>query len=542
MTEKKAQQDTRKDQERSVLTPEESDRMLRKSEKKYRELIENIRESEARFRSLFELSPQAVALTDAGTGRIVDANKKLCRLSGYAKEELIGNSTTGLGFYSEDERRTFVEALCSSGEVRGMEMDFRIKNGDILKALMYASTVEIAGKPLILTVFHDVTTERQLEDQLRQAHKMEAIGTLSGGIAHDFNNILAIILGYSEIAENQVHGSSPVQSSLQEVKSAALRARDIVQQLLTFTRKGELKHQVIDIRPIVKEGLKMLRSTIPTTVEFRESIPDASFPVKIDATQVHQILVNLCTNASHAMEAGGSMAVQLETVSLSREELDFDKGLHPGDYVKLRVEDTGQGIPEADLHRIFDPYYTTKKVGNGSGLGLSVVMGLVKTHGGGIRVGSELGVGTTFEVFFPLAEPAAEASPIQGSPEIPRGSERILFVDDEQMIVDLNRQRLELLGYRVTACTSPLDALATIVRDAEGFDLVITDMTMPKMAGDRLIKEILGIRPSLPIILCTGYSERISAESARALGVSRYLKKPLEMQTLAVSVREALDK
>ena len=382
----------------------------------------------------------------------------------------------------------------------------------------------------------------QLNAQLQQAQKLEAIGTLTGGIAHDFNNILGIILGYTEIAERQIAHSNTAQKALEQVKAASLRARDIVSQLLTFTRKERHKPEVLDIRPIIKEALKILRSTIPTSIEFQFQIPTEPATVKVEETHVHQLLINLCTNASHAMANGGRLVVELENVSLGKSDLSFDDKLHPGDFVKLSVRDTGHGIPAEDIQRIFDPYFTTKEIGKGSGLGLSVILGIVKSYGGGVKVTSAPGKGTSFEIYLPVTEKEKDIPLRATDQEIPTGSECILFVDDEQMNTELNQQRLEYLGYTVVSTTNSLHALEMIKKDSDQFDLVITDMTMPKQNGDSLTQKILRIHPGMPIILCTGYSERISETSAQELGLSKYLEKPLDTNTLAVSIREVLDK
>lgn len=286
----------------------------------------------------------------------------------------------------------------------------------------------------------------------------------------------------------------------------------------------------------------MLRSTLPASVAFQSDFAEDLLQVKVDGTQIHQILVNLCTNASHAMENGGMLTVRLENADLTRNLEVFDGSLGPGVYVKLSVSDTGPGISENDLPSIFDPYFTTKELGKGSGLGLSVVWGIVKTYGGGIRVSSEPGKGSRFEIYLPAVSERPSGPEPEAIQEVPAGSETILFVDDEEGIVELNRQRLEGLGYTVTGTSDPDYALQCIQERPKRFDLVITDMTMPKRQGDSLAREILKIRPDMPIILCTGHSDRISEDSAQDFGLAKYLHKPMDLQSLAVSVREALDR
>ena len=380
-----------------------------------------------------------------------------------------------------------------------------------------------------------------MQSQLQQSQKMEAIGTLAGGIAHDFNNILAIILGNAELAADGVPDSNPASESLKEIYQASIRAKDMVRQLLAFSRKSDEKSTPIDMAPIIKESMKMLRTAIPTSVEFKQHISDDFHDVMGDAAQINQIVMNLVTNAAHAMsEEGGLLEVTLEKIILQDEQTCVDRVLSPGPYVRLRMKDTGEGIDPQIMDRIFDPYYTTKEVGKATGMGLSVIHGIVKRHGGGIRVESDLGKGTLFEIYFPALEKTAEEEK-EPEGEIKGGSERVLFVDDEESMVNLNRQRLERLGYQVKSTTKPEEALEWFRADPDQFDVLITDMTMPRMTGDRLAKEVLEIRPHMPVIICTGYSERMSAKKAEALGARKYIEKPIDLRNLASAIREVLD-
>ena len=382
---------------------------------------------------------------------------------------------------------------------------------------------------------------KQLQGQLQQSQKMEAVGTLAGGIAHDFNNILAVILGNAELAADDIPPGNPAGKSLKAIHQASIRAKDMVQQLLAFSRKSDEETKLLNMTPIIKESLKMLRSAVPTSIEFKQHISGDACSILGDAAQINQIMMNLVTNASHAMsEEGGLLDVTLEKMILQEETPCFDFILSPGPHIRLKVRDTGKGIPPKILARIFDPYYTTKEVGKGTGMGLSVVHGIVKSHGGGILVESTLGEGTVFEIYFPALEEMSEKEK-EPEGEIKGGSERILFVDDEESMVDLNRQRLERLGYQVKSTTRPLQALEWFSADPDGFDVIITDMTMPRMTGDRLTKEILTIRPQMPVIICTGYSERMSEKRAETLGVRKYIEKPIALRNLASALREVLD-
>ncbi|MGM0759444.1 MAG: hybrid sensor histidine kinase/response regulator [Thermodesulfobacteriota bacterium] len=520
-------------------------------EEKIAERTKALRESEQKYRTLFHSIRDALLVTDLQQN-IISCNQAFSDLFGYTLEEVQGKKTEM--FYADRQQFLHFGQLLQNTEYNpsfNVTLDYRKKSGDIFPGETNAfrfldSSGDVIG---YIGLIRDITDRLELEQErekynnlLVQSQKMEALGTLTGGIAHDFNNILGVILGYTEIAQNEIPTSSPVQRSLDKVKTASLRARDIVQQLLTFTRNRRQEQVVIDIRPIIKEGMKLLRSTIPTSIEFQMSFPRELPFVQVDGTQIHQVLMNLCTNAAQAMEGRGTIEVYLERVSLTKREASFDKNLSSGDFVKLAVKDTGHGIPADDLPRIFDPYFTRKEVGKGTGLGLSVVLGIVHSHGGGIKVHSEIGTGSMFEIYLPAQEKEHSVSQPEVSHDIPTGNERILFVDDDQMIVKLNRKRLERLGYTVTSTTDPLQALEMIKVSPEQFDLVITDMTMPKLTGDRLSQEILKLQQNMPIILCTGYSDRVSNDSAKDLGFAKYLPKPLDMQTLAVAVREVLSR
>jgi CheY-like chemotaxis protein len=370
---------------------------------------------------------------------------------------------------------------------------------------------------------------------------MESIGTLAGGIAHDFNNILGIILGNMELAIDDVPKWNPVRQNLDEVQKACLRAKDVVRQILSFSRKSEVEQKPLNIGPVVTESLKLLRASIPTSVDIRQNISKDIHNFFGDSTQIHQVMINLCTNAAHAMENdGGILEVTLENTEVDEDTASQYPELNPGPHVHLRVSDTGDGIKPEVVDRVFDPYFTTKEVGKGTGMGLAVVHGIVKSHHGSISVESDPGKGTTFKILFPSVEKKnkGETKILQ---ELPTGNEKILFVDDEEAMVNLNQQRLEKLGYKVIPKTDPSEALAFFRGNPDQIDLVISDMTMPHMTGDRLAQEILKIRPDMPIILCTGYSQKISKETARELGIRKYIEKPIEKETLARSIREGLD-
>ena len=392
-----------------------------------------------------------------------------------------------------------------------------------------------------ITEFKKMEEERvQYEENLRQSHKMESIGILAGGLAHDFNNILGIILINTEVAIDDVPELNQAKYNLEEIRTASLRAKDVVRQLLSFARKTKLEKKPINIIPTVQESLKLLRSSIPTSIEIRQDIQAKDDTIMADPTQIHQIVMNLCTNASHAMETRGTIEVKIENIVLDEDSAALYTDMTPDNYVQVTVSDTGQGIAPEAIDLIFDPYFTTKEVGKGTGMGLSVVHGIVKSHGGAILVESELGKGTTISVLFPVIEKQADLE-IETDEELPTGNERILFVDDEKSMVYVGRNKLERLGYKIEARTSPIEALELFRANPDQFDLVITDMTMPQMTGDHLAEEILKIRPDMPTILCTGFSEKIDEEKAKEIGIRQYIEKPFNMLDLAHLLRKVLD-
>jgi nitrogen-specific signal transduction histidine kinase/ActR/RegA family two-component response regulator len=405
---------------------------------------------------------------------------------------------------------------------------------------MFARIIQFAGVSFVLTIFHDATEKKYLEAQLQQAHKMESIGTLAGGVAHDFNNILGIIIGNVELALDEVPEENPAHLNLQEIRTASSRAKDVVRQLLSFARKTKLEKKPTNIASIIQESLRLLRSSMPTSIDIRQNISKDVDTILADPTQINQILINLFTNSDHAMSDGGIIEITLKNVEFNKQPTARHPDLRPGRYVHLTVADTGHGISQENIDRIFDPYFTTKEVGKGAGMGLAVVHGIVKDHNGIIKVESELGKGTAFSIFFPGIKKEA-AVETETDEILPIGNERILFIDDEESLVKLGHQRLAQLGYKVEATTSPIEALALFRSRPDQFDLIITDMTMPLMTGDKLIKETLNIRSDIPVILCTGFSEKIDEKKATAVGAAGYIEKPVYQHNLAYKVRSVLD-
>ncbi len=509
---------------------------------------EKLLESEERFRLSFYISPDAININRLEDGLFVDINEGFTKLSGFTRDDVIGKTSLEVRLWSNLENRdVLLRGLKERGYYENLEADFRRKDGSIGKGLMSARVIPLQGVPHIISITRDITERKRaeeerrvLETRLQRAERMEAIGTLAGGIAHDFNNILMAMIGFTELAKIEENRESRIDC-LAQVLTACKRAKDLVNQILTFSRMRETEKQPIQINPIIKEGIKLLRSSIPSTIEIREAIETRPAVVIADPTQIHQVLMNLCTNAAHAMrQNGGILQVSLLHEEIGRERVPATQGLAAGRYAKLMVSDTGQGIDQANMERIFDPFFTTKRQGEGTGLGLSVVYGIVKSCGGAVDAVSNPGQGTTITIYLPLAASSGTAA-IQVEPEVAGGHERILFVDDEAMLVDLGERMLRSLGYQVTARTSSIEALALFRARHGDFDLVITDMTMPNMTGADLAKEMLAIRPDMPVILCTGYSEIMTEEKARELGIRGYIMKPITRKDIRQVIRDALN-
>ncbi len=502
-----------------------------------------LRESEIKFRYLFNLSPQPISLTNL-TGKIIDVNEKFCQFIRHPRKSVIQKKTIEVGFPAEDYQR-FIDKLTSDGEVSGHEMTALDKQGIPVQVQLYAKMVQIRDDFFILTVYHDVTAQRSLENQLIKAQKMEAIGTLAGGIAHDFNNILSAILGYIELSRIHVNPEDKVHQYLEEVFKAGTRARELVRQILSISRQTEQKRKPIDINRIILDVSRLLRATLPASIEIQENLDACAGLVEADSAQIHQVIMNLGTNAGQSMrETGGMLKLSTAREKISPTDGDESSGLKPGHYLKITVSDTGKGIRPEDRKRIFDPYYTTKEKQMGTGLGLAVAQGIVQKHGGSISFSSRLGRKTEFYVYLPLLEENLLAEDEELSPEqvsMPTGTETILLVDDEETIIDTGREMLEFLGYRVEACMSSMDALRKFRQAPESYDLVISDMTMPEMDGDQLAMAMMLTRADIPVILCTGYNPKIDESTARQIGIRALVFKPLTFQQLATHVRSVLD-
>ena len=417
-----------------------------------------------------------------------------------------------------------------------------LNTANALESLEFYSLLRNQNENLEKMVEERTQTLAKYERQLQQVLKIQAIGTLAGGIAHDFNNILFPIVGYTELTMDEVPDDSVAHNNLEEVLKAAHRAKDLVQQILTFSRQSGQERKPVKVHLIIKEALKLLRASIPASIEIINKIDDDCHPVMGDATQIHQVIMNLCTNAYHAMQdKGGTLEVNLSEVDVGYEETVKKIGMQPGKHLQLLVRDEGCGMDAVVLDRIFEPYYTTKEQGKGTGLGLSVIHGIVKNHRGDISVTSSPGKGTTFKVYLPVTEDADIANEFEPSNGAAKGNERILLIDDEEQIVSMEQQMLENLGYEVTARTDSTKALKEFSEQPQNFDLVITDMTMPQMTGDELAQKLLDIKPDIPVILCTGFNEDITEEKALSMGIQKFVMKPVIKNDLATTIRTVLD-
>lgn len=502
-------------------------------------------EEQAILSSAIEQAAESIVITD-NNGLIIYVNPAFENITGYFKDEVMGRNPNLLksGYHNKYFYKDIWNHLVN-GKIWNGYLKNRSKDGSVFEEEASISPVIDRSGEIqnFVAVKRDVTQERKMENQLRKAQKLEAIGTLAGGIAHDFNNILFPIIGFTELLLAKKSNENESKRYLDNILSAAYRAKELVHQILTFSRQNEEARRPLKVHVIVKEALKLLRASIPSIIDIKHNIETSEFPVMADATKIHQLIMNLGTNAYQAMENGGVLGIYVKTVDVSDEDIDncINSEIMPGKYIRITVCDTGLGIPKNILERIFDPYFTTKPQGKGTGLGLSTVHGIVQSCKGYIKVYSEEGEGSSFQVLLPVLSDIQSSVVLDSAQNIKGGNENILVVDDEELIVEVIGDMLSDLGYNLTIRTSSVEALEAFKSDPLAYDLLVTDHTMPNMTGLDLTMEVHRINPGLPVIVCSGFSEIVTRQKAKSIGVSSFIMKPVLKTDLANSVRDALD-
>ncbi len=512
-----------------------------RGEAKRKQAVESLKQNQFYLAKAQELGHIGTWELDLLQNRLVWTDEN-CRIFGVPVGTVV-NYEIFLEIVHPDDRQYVDREWKAALQRKPYEIEHRIVVDGTVKWVREKADVEFDtdGKPVNAIGFtQDVTERKQLEERLMQSQKMESIGTLAGGVAHEFNNILGGITGYTEIAIDDVAEGGPVAESLEQILKLGNRAREVVKEILSFSRKGKKELKPLQPHLVIEESLKLLRATIPTTIEIKHNLDETSGTILADPTQLNQICTNLCMNAAHAMEGGGGvLEIGLTPVVMDSEDVKPYPDLHIGRYVKLTVSDTGTGIEPENIEKVFDPFFTTKGVGKGTGMGLSVVHGIIKDHGGEIAVSSKLGKGTTFTVFLPNIDDEIEEK--KEEEHLPIGTENILLVDDEECLVFPQKKIIERLGYSVTALTNSLETLELFKKDPQRYDLIITDLTMPHLTGDRLAAEVMAIRPDIPVIIATGYSDAVDRDKVKQSGIRAFIPKPCKRQELAKTIRLILD-
>jgi PAS domain S-box-containing protein len=496
-----------------------------------------------RLAAAIEQAAEMVVITDE-RAEIVYANPAFEKITGYGQREVLGKNPRILksGEHGHEFYQEMWAALSAGKAWHGRFVNKKKDGRSYTEEASISPVVDPSGNIVnYVAVKRDVTKEQQLEQQYLEAQKMEAIGTLAGGIAHDFNNILAIILANAQILEFSGAISSHSKETLNQIIIASKRARELVRQILAISRRGKQEKIIMNLKPIVKETIGLLRASLPATIRLEPHITADTGMLFADPTQMQQVLMNLCTNAAHAMEKeGGVLKIALSNTSIGENDTLLDPSFSPGEFVKLSVSDTGHGMQPWILKRIFEPYFTTKETGKGTGLGLSVAHGIVKSHGGAVKVSSVVRKGSIFEIYLPRVKGEASETDKFDMPLL-TGTGRILFVDDEPALTLMGQKILGQLGYQVQTANSSVEALEIFRSKPKEFDLVITDLTMPELTGTHLAKALLEIRPELPIVLCTGFSDQVNEEMLQSMGIRGLLLKPVTLHELAHSVRMAIE-
>jgi PAS domain S-box-containing protein len=525
-----------------VCTRAHRSRALLRVEELLEERTKKLQESEAKFRLLFDSIPETVLVHD-DQGRILYINDVGAQWLDWPASELIGKHLRDIVAPECLAQLNEQGPAPSRQSASRRKMIYVSRTGQCVETEVNTCPMEFGGQMAVLAVARDITERTRLEAQLRQAQKMQAIGTLAGGIAHDFNNILAAILGYTELALYDIPHGSRMQRHLEEVLTAGKRARDLVQQILAFSRQRLPERQPVQLHLLIRDMLRMLRASLPSTITIQPHLMPAAGRVLADPTQLQQVLMNLCANAEHAMRAaGGVLAVQLEAVEITPDFAAAHAPLTPGPHACIMIRDTGHGMAPEVMERIFEPFFTTKAVGEGTGMGLAAVDGIIASHGGVITVASTPGQGTTFAIYLPRLDTDTPSLDVPEAPPIPQGNGCILFVDDEPTLAHMTAEMLMCLGYEATVHTSSVEALEAFQAAPWQFDVVITDQTMPVLTGERLACELRRIRPDIPIILCTGFSYTMTASKAQALNIDAFLLKPLGFRELGLTLQQVLER
>lgn len=534
-----------------LLQRKQADEALRQSEEEQKRVQDEINQRKQFLELVLNHLPDAIVPLDPER-RVVDWNPGARKMFGYTPEEAIGRSLDELvsrdTALNEDGWET--AKLLSGKAVEPFETVRHHKDGTALNVIAASSPIMrddvLTG---VVVVYTDISKQRKMEDErkeyemrIQQMQKMEAIGTLAGGIAHDFNNILSGVIGYAELSLAEIPQGTPLQRNLRQILAGGRRAGDLVRQILTFSRQNERELKPLQIGPMLREALKLLRSSLPVTIEISKYISPEVDNVMADPTQIHQIIMNLCTNAAQAMDAdGGRLRVQLVQEILEAHDVATQPGIEPGPFARISVEDTGKGIAPEHIGKIFNPYFTTKKTGEGTGLGLAMVHGIVQSYRGFINVDSTSGQGTRFDVFIPTIEETEQSLEVTEEIDLPTGHEHILVVDDEEVLVNVISEMLTFMGYQVTTSNGSNEALAKFTATPADFDLVLTDMTMPELTGIQLSNRLKEIRSDIPIVLCTGYSRQLINRRPEELGLKAIVMKPIQTGNLARTVRMVLD-
>jgi PAS domain S-box-containing protein len=501
------------------------------------------RESRQRMAAVFAAAATSIFIVDAEAHTIVDANPAALNLIGVSAEELLGSDCHKY-ICPQFDGRCPMESEMDTGT--SLEQMITNADGEEIPVLRKSVRTTIHGRPHYIASIVNLQSlkaaeaeRKALQARLHQSQRLESIGTLAGGIAHDFNNMLASIMGFTELAIDDASENLDLVNNLEEVLKAGRRAKDLIQQILAFSREQDRDLRPMSIRPVIGEALKLLRASLPTTIDIQAEL-EKTEPIKGDPTQIHQVLMNLATNAAHSMGgSGGRLSVRLSRYQVRADAMGEHPDLPAGRYALIEVADTGSGMPPAVLERIFDPFFTTKEKGEGTGLGLSVVHGIVTSHQGGITVESVPGKGTTFHVYLPTIQQEARREAVV-TPVCPTGTEHILVVDDEPQVLRMCASLLESLGYQVTACGSSSQALQRFCRQPRAFDLLLTDLTMPGLTGEKLAAEVHRYRPHLPVVLFTGFSESLSETARHQVGIHCVIGKPILRHELAAAIRQAL--